>query len=93
MGIPATTPAAQRTPRYRACDAFTPPLIDDETSLTETGQRSALRTWSVDIPKAVVRRTQGGCGAAREVMRDVLRRSAGEASRRNGGGDGVGGPY
>ena len=93
VGIPAATPAGQIKPRYNACDASPPPLIDHEASLAEAGQRGALRTWSVDIPKAVISRTQGGCGVAREVMRDVLRRSAGEASRRDGGGDGLGGPY
>ena len=90
---PGVTPAVRRKPRYRACDASPPPPLNDETSLTEAGQHGALRTWLVNIPKAVIRRTQGGCGAAKEVMRDVLSRSAGEASRRNGGGDGVGGPY
>ena len=90
---PAITPAVRTKPRYRACDASPPPPLNDETSLTEAGQHGALRTWLVDIPKAVIRRTQGGCGAAKEVMRDVMSRSAREASRRNGGGDGVGGPY
>ena len=87
---PAVTPAVQRKPRYRACDASPPPPLNDETSLTESGQHGALRTWLVDLPKAVIRRTQGGCGAAKEVRRDVLSRSAGETSSRNGD---LGGPY
>ena len=90
---PAITPAVERKPRYRERVASLPPPLEDEISLTDAGQRGTLRTWLVDIPKAVIRRTQGGCGAAKEVMRDVLSRSAGEVSTRNGGGDGVGGPY
>ena len=90
---PTVTPAVQRKPRYRACDASPPPPLNDETSFTEAGRHGMLRAWLVDLPKAVIRRTQGGCGAAKEVMRDVLSRSAGETSRRNGGGDGVGGSY
>ena len=84
------TPAVPRKPRYRACDASPPPPVNDETTLTEAARQSgALRKWLVDVPKAVIRRTQGGCGAAKDVMRDVLRRGAGEASRRNG----ISGPY
>ena len=87
---PTVTPAAQRKPRYRACDASTPPPLNDETSLTKSGQHGALRTWLVDIPKAVIRVTQGGCGAAEEVRRDVLSRNAGETSSQNCD---FGGPY
>ena len=32
--------------------------INDETSLTETGKRSALRSWFLDISKPVISRTQ-----------------------------------
>jgi len=88
------TPTFQRRPRYRTCDASPPPPLHDETSLTEAGREGgALRTWLVQIPKAFVRRTQGKCGAAKGVMEDVLSRSADEASRRNGGGDGEGRAY
>ena len=44
----------------------------------------------MDIPKAVIRRTQGGCGVAKEVRTDVLGGDVGEMSSRNGD---FGGPY
>jgi hypothetical protein len=47
----------------------------------------------VEIPKVFIRKAQGRCRAAKEVMADVLSRSVEEASRRNGGGDGNGGAY
>ena len=91
---PAVTPTPQRKPRYRACDASPPPPLTDETSLTEASRRGGiLRTWFVEVPKMFIRRTQGKCGAAKQVVRDVLSRSAGEMSRRNGGGDGEWGAY
>jgi hypothetical protein len=78
------TPAVHGRPRYRTREASPPPL-DGETSLTEADRRGgALRTWLVEVPKAFIRRTQGRCGASKEVMNDVLSRSAEEASKRNG---------
>ena len=91
---PAVAPAFQRKPRYRTCDASPPPPLNDETTLAELGRQGGiLRTWFVEVPKVFIRRIQVKCGAAKEVMKDVLSRSAGEASRRNGGGNGNGGPY
>jgi len=91
---PAAAPTLQRKPRYRACDASPPPPLTDETSLTEASRQGGiLRTWFVEVPKVFIRRTQGKCGAAKQVVRDVLSRSAGETSRRNGGENGEGGPY
>ena len=40
-----------------------------------------------------IRRIQVKCGAVKEVMKDVLSRSAVEESRRNGGGNGNGAPH
>ena len=86
--------AIPRKPRYRTCDASPPPPLIDETTLTEAVRRGGtLRTWFVEVPKVFIRRTQGKCGAAKQVIRDVMSRSAVEMSRRNGGGDGEGGPY
>ena len=86
---PVVTPAIQRRPRYRTCDASPPPPLHDETSLTEAGrQQGILRTWLVEHPKFFIRRMQGKCGAAKEVIKDVLNRSAAEASKRNGAEDG-----
>jgi hypothetical protein len=77
------TPAMHGRPRYRTRDA-SPPL-DEDTSLTETDHRGGtLRTWLVEAPKAFIGRTQGRCGAAKEFMNDVLRRSVEEASKRTG---------
>lgn len=90
----AGAPVLQRRPRYRACDASPPPPLHDETSLTEAGrQDGVLRTWLVEVPRLFIRRTQGKCGAAKQVIRDILSRSAREASGRNAGGDGGGGVY
>ena len=91
--LPAVTPAVKRKPRYRERNTSPPPTLNDEFVMVEAGQRGTLRTWLVDIPKVVIRRTQGGCGVAKEVMRDVLSKSPGEVSTRNGGGDGAGGRY
>ena len=94
VASPAVAPAFQRRPRYRTCDASPPPPLHDETGLTEAGREGgAWRTWLVEIPKTFVRRTQGKCGAAKQVMKDSLSRSADEASRRIGGGNGDGGAY
>ena len=91
---PAVTPFLQRKPRYRTCDASPPPPLVDETSLTGVSrQGGTLRTWFVEIPKAFIRRTQGKCGAAKGVIRDVLSRSAREAAKQNGDGDGEGNAY
>ncbi|KAF9645755.1 hypothetical protein BDM02DRAFT_417328 [Thelephora ganbajun] len=91
---PSVAPAFQRKPRYRACDVSPLPPLQEETGLMEAGrQGDALRSWFVEVPKLVIRRTQGKCAAAKQVMKDVLSRSANEASRRNGGGGGSGGTY
>ena len=85
---PIVAPALQRRSRYRTCDASPPPppLPHHETTLTGVGGREGMfRTWLVDLPRLCIRRTQGKCGAAKQVIRDVLTRSAAEASRRNGG--------
>ena len=79
------TPSVQRKPRYRTCDASPPPPPSDEASLTERSWQGGPLRWLVDIPKGLIRRTQGGCEAAKEVRSDVLSRSVAEASRRNGG--------
>lgn len=86
---PAVAPALQRRPRYRTCDASPPPPPHGEANLTETGtQQGVFRTWLVDLPMLFIRRTQGKCGAAKQVIKDILSKSAGQISRRNGGQDG-----
>ena len=92
---PAVTPTPPtRKPRFRTCDASPPPPLNDETSLTEASrQGGALRMWLVEVPKMFIRRTQGKCRAAKQVIKDILSRSASDASRQNGGGDGDGGAY
>ena len=88
QGVTSSTagPIPQRKPRYRSCDASPAPPLNDETSLTEASRQGGqLRMWLVDVPRAFIRRTQGKCGAAKQVIKDVLTRSAREASRRNGG--------
>ena len=75
VASPAAT-TVQRRPRYRTCDASPPPPLGDEASPPESGRQGGpLKTWLVDIPKAVIRRTQGGCTAAKEVMNNTLSRS------------------
>jgi len=89
---PAAVPPVQRRARYRTCDASPPPPLHDETGLTEADREGGVfRTWFVEVPKVFIRRTQGKCMAAKEVIKDVLSRSANETSRQNGGqgGDGV----
>ena len=44
-----------------------------------------MRAWFVELPKLFIRKTQGKCGSATQVMKDVLSRSVRGASRRNGG--------
>ena len=84
----AVAPPLQRRPRYRTCDASPPPPPQDETSLTEAGrQGGVMRTWFVELPKLLIRRMQGKCGAAKQAIKDILSRSASEALRRNGGGE------
>jgi hypothetical protein len=86
---PLVAPALQRRPRYRTRDASPLPPPHDETGLIEAGrQESLLKTWLVELPKLFIRRMQGKCGAARQVIKDVLSRSAREGSRRNGDQDG-----
>ncbi|KAF9779623.1 hypothetical protein BJ322DRAFT_367307 [Thelephora terrestris] len=80
----AMVPTPQRRPRYRTCDASPPPPLHDETRLTEERRREGfLRTWSVEFPMLFIRRTQGKCAATKQVIKDVLSRSAREASVRN----------
>ena len=60
-------PLSSKGDRCIAC--MTPPPLSDETRLTEAvPQGCPLRAWSADIHRALARRTQGGCAAAREVM-------------------------
>ena len=87
----AVAPALQRRPRYRTRDASPLPPLHHETTLTEAGrQEGLLRTWLVELPRLFIRRTQGKCGAAKQVLKDILSRSAIEASMRNGVQDGGG---
>jgi hypothetical protein len=53
--------------------------------MTEAGyQGGVLRTWLVETRKTFIRRTQGGCGAAKAVINDVLSGGVEGASIRNG---------
>ena len=87
---PATLPTFQRRPKYRARDASPPlPPLPHEASLTEAGLREGLlRRWLVETPKSFIRRAQGRCAAAKQVMVDVLGRSANEVLGENGGIEG-----
>ena len=86
---PTVVPALQRRPRYRACDASPPPPLHDETRLTGAGrQEGLLKTWFVEAPKSFVRKTQGKCGAAKQVTEDVMSRTAHDTPRRSGGDGG-----
>ena len=64
---PARRCPSSKGDRCIAC--MTPPPLSDETRLTEADpQGCPLKAWSMDIHRALARRTQGGCAAAREVM-------------------------
>ena len=83
---PTVVPTCQRRPRYRACDASPPPPLHVENSLIEAGRREGvLRTWLVDVPLSLVRRTQGRCDAVKQVMKHILSKSAPEVPRGSDG--------
>ena len=84
--LPAVAPVLQRRPRYRTCEASpAPPAPHDETNLIEAGrQQGILKTWLIDLPKSFIRKTQGKCGAAKQVIKDILGRSTGEGGQDGG---------
>ena len=83
---PVVAPALQRRPRYRTCNASPLPPPHDETGLVESDrQGGVLRVWLVELPRVFIRRTQGKCGSVKQVLKDILSRSAREVSRQNRG--------
>ena len=73
MASPLVTPAVQRRPMHRTCDASS---LSDGANLTEAGRQGRpLRMWLADILEAFIRRTQGGYVIAKGVTNDALSRS------------------